>query len=46
LGGVIGQLIIQNNWMDINSKKSFIDYQKENPFLISMGMEDQRKLVC
>jgi hypothetical protein len=46
LGGAIGQLIIQNNWMDINSKKSFIDYQKENPFLISMGMEDQRKLVC
>ena len=46
LGGAIGQLIIQNNWMDINSKKSFIDYQKENPFLLSMGMEDQRKLVC
>ena len=46
LGGAIGQIMIQNNWLDIHSKKIFSSRQKENPYLISMGMEEQRKLVC
>jgi len=46
LGGAIGQIMIQNNWLDIHSKKIFSSRQKENPYLISMGMEEQRKLLC
>jgi len=46
LGGAIGQIMIQNNWLDIHSKKTFSSRQKENPYLISMGMEEQRKLLC
>ena len=46
LGGSIGQIMIENNWLDINSKSAFSSLQKENPYLISMGMEEQRKLVC
>ena len=46
LGGSIGQIMIENNWLDINSKSAFSSLQKENPYLISMSMEEQRKLVC
>jgi hypothetical protein len=46
LGGAIGQIMIQNNWQDVDSKKSFSSRQKNNPYLISMGMEEQRKMVC
>jgi len=46
LGGAIGQIFIQNNWQDIDSKKSFSFRQNNNPYLISMGMNEQRKLVC
>ncbi len=46
LGGAIGQIMIQNNWLDVDSKKVFSERQKKAPHLISMGMEDQRKLVC
>ena len=46
LGGSIGQIMIENNWLDMDSKSAFSSLQKENPYLISMGMEEQRKLVC
>jgi len=46
LGGSIGQIMIENNWLDMNSKLAFSSLQKENPYLISMGMEEQRKLIC
>ena len=46
LGGSIGQIMIVNNWLDMDSKSAFSSLQKENPYLISMGMEEQRKLVC
>jgi [acyl-carrier-protein] S-malonyltransferase len=46
LGGSIGQIMIQNNWLDVNSKKEFSERQKNNPNLISMGMENQRDLLC
>ena len=46
LGGAIGQIMINNNWLDINSKKAFSSRQKKDPYLISMGMKDQRELVC
>ena len=46
LGGAIGQIMSNNNWLDINSKKAFSSRQKKDPYLISMGMKDQRELVC
>jgi len=45
LGGPTGQIIIQENWCDVNSKSAFLDLQKSNPYLISMGLKDQRKIV-
>ncbi len=46
LGGSIGQIMIENNWLDVNSKSAFSQRQKSDPFLISMGMADQRKILC
>lgn len=46
LGGAVGQILIENNWLDIDSKKSFSKRQESEPYLISMGMEKQRKMVC
>ena len=45
LGGVIGQILIKNKWNGIISKKYFLEQQKEDPFLISLGLEDQRNLI-
>lgn len=46
LGGVIGQIIIQNKWKGVSSKKEFSVIQGKNPFLISLGLKDQRKIIC
>ena len=45
LGGVIGQILIKNRWNGITSKKYFSAQQKKDPFLISLGLEDQRNLI-
>lgn len=52
LGGSIGQILIQNRWRvnaqskEIASKADFQAQQKENPFLISMGIPEQRKILA
>jgi [acyl-carrier-protein] S-malonyltransferase len=46
LGGAIAQIMIQNKWLGISSKDDFIKLQAENPFLLSMGLNDQRIKVC
>jgi len=46
LGGAIAQIIIDNNWFNVNSKETFKIIQNQNPFLISMSLDDQRKIVC
>lgn len=38
LGGAIGQILVENSWLGIKSKNDFSTRQKENPFLISMGL--------
>lgn len=38
LGGSIGQILVQNKWESIANKASFSARQKENPYLISMGL--------
>ena len=45
LGGVVGQIIIKNKWNSIETKKMFISKQKKDPFLISMGIVEQREIV-
>ena len=45
LGGVVGQIIIKNKWNSIETKKMFISEQKKDPFLISMGIVEQREIV-
>ena len=45
LGGSIGQTLIKNNWLNIKSKESFIQLQKQKPFLISMGDKKQRSYL-
>ena len=43
LGGAIGQVLIEQKWQGISNKQDFIDRQKIDPILLSMGREDQRK---
>ncbi len=45
LGGAVAQSLIQHNWLGLQSKKDFITIQKTDPFILAMGLEDQRKLV-
>ena len=45
LGGPIGQIICQLKWRNISSKDDFSREQKQNPFLISMGIPHQREII-
>ena len=45
LGGAVGQILIQNKWNSIDSKKTFSNKQLNDTYLISMGINDQRKMV-
>jgi hypothetical protein len=46
LGGAIAQALIAIEWMGLRSKADFQALQASDPFLISMGREDQRALVA
>jgi hypothetical protein len=41
----VGQILVQNQWKSIDSKSSFIKTQKNKSYLISMGIDEQRKMV-
>ena len=45
LGGPVAQVLIDYSWNDLNSKEAFIASQNKDPFLISMGMAEQRDIV-
>ena len=45
LGGAIAQALIAVEWRGLRSKREFQDMQSTDPFLVSMGREDQRALV-
>ena len=45
LGGAVAQSLIIANWQGMASKSDFQTAQHTEPFLISMGMDDQRGLV-
>ena len=45
LGGAVAQSLIGIGWQGWHSKEDFITRQKDDPYIISMGMEDQRALA-
>ncbi|WP_210396661.1 ACP S-malonyltransferase [Motiliproteus sediminis] len=45
LGGAVAQALIQIGWRGWQSKSDFIKAQKADPYLISLGMEHQRRLA-
>ena len=45
LGGGIAQALIGIGWLGMTSKADFVARQRENPFLLAMGRDDQRRLV-
>ena len=42
LGGPVGQIMVKNSWLGINSKKDFSKLQTSDPFIFSMGIDEQR----
>ena len=45
LGGAIAQALIAIEWRGLRSKADFQEMQAKDPFLLSMGREEQRRLV-
>jgi acyl transferase domain-containing protein len=45
LGGAVAQSLLFMKWQGMESKGDFIARQNENPFVISMGVNEQRALV-
>ena len=45
LGGAVAQSLIQHHWLGLQNKKDFISLQKTDPFILAMGLEEQRELV-
>lgn len=45
LGGAVAQSLISHEWLNLSSKADFIAQQKKAPFILSMGLADQRKNV-
>jgi len=45
LGGAVAQSLIGIGWQGWKSKEDFIARQKTSPYILAMGMEEQRKLV-
>ena len=45
LGGPVAQVLIDHRWNELKTKTDFLNSQVNNPYLISMGIEEQRRLV-
>jgi len=46
LGGAVAQSLILAHWRGMDSKAAFQTRQAAEPFLISMGLPEQRAMVC
>jgi len=46
LGSIVAQSMIALDWRDIRSKTDFVKTQKSAPFVLSMGLPDQRHMVA
>lgn len=42
LGGVTAQALIDIQWQGLKSKQDFLQRQQHDPFILSMGLEEQR----
>jgi len=45
LGGSVAQCLIEHNWLGLNSKEGFIQQQKKDPYILAMGLSEQRSKV-
>lgn len=46
LPGVLGQILVENQWRGIDSREAFMRQQEQDPFVLSMGVEaDRARLV-
>ncbi|MBD65693.1 MAG: acyl carrier protein [Halobacteriovoraceae bacterium] len=45
MGGAVAQILIENKWRGLSSKTDFVTTQNDEPFVLSMGLEQQRKRV-
>ena len=45
LGGPVAQVLIDHNWNDLKTKSEFVQNQAENPFVLSMAIDEQRGIV-
>ncbi|MCB1782519.1 MAG: ACP S-malonyltransferase [Alphaproteobacteria bacterium] len=45
LGGAVAQSALFIDWHGIQAKEAFTTRQEKNPFLLSMGLEEQRRTV-
>ncbi|MCP4316979.1 MAG: ACP S-malonyltransferase [Hyphomicrobiales bacterium] len=45
LGGAVAQSLIAIDWDGLGGKSDFIERQAQSPFVVSMGMDNQRALV-
>lgn len=45
LGAPVAQALIESRWRGLSGKADFAERQKNEPFLLSMGMKDQRAIV-
>ncbi len=45
LGGAVAQCLIDIGWQGMHNKADFQARQKDDPYIITMGMDEQRALV-
>jgi acyl transferase domain-containing protein len=45
LGGAVAQSLIHHKWQGMQDKTDFIAMQKSDPFILSMGLAEQRAMV-
>lgn len=45
LGGAVAQSLIGIGWQGMTSKEEFIARQKSDPYILAMGMDEQRKFA-
>ncbi len=45
LGGAVAQSLIEIGWQGWRSKQDFIEAQHDSPYILSMGLEEQRRRV-
>ncbi len=45
LGGAVGQCLVKHQWLGLTNKSDFITQQKEAPYILAMGIAEQRKQV-